>query len=633
MRKTVSFIVWLGLASWLGAESIHVGFHISTATEDAMAGGVAPTTFGEVVQPGETWNAVRSGGTGTGVSGLAFTRNDLKHADGTVSTASITGNAGYSGNVGLSWAAQNKDWVMMDGWFGLKESESVTVTNLPAAFTSGGYHVIVYGDSNSASRTMNYTIGSETKTIQDTGAFGGTFSAGANRVVFAGLTESSFTLTGNPGAGDSRSALNGVCIVAGDPFEVKSFTADDGYVAPGEPVKLAWEVPGATGIQITPGVGDVTGVTTNGLGEVVVNPGATTTYTLTASNASDVITQSLRIGVGPPRPNVLFFLVDDMGWQDTSEPFLVDTNGVEVVTPLNQRYRTPHMETLADRTMKFTRAYALPVCTPTRATLQTGMNSARHHITNWTHPTGAETGNNGSTGLTSPTNWRKRGLDATDQTLVQILQAAGYRTIHSGKAHFGSRPYFGSDPHNIGFDVNIAGNEIGHPGSYSGDYGQGGSRPVPGLAEYHNTGTFLTEAITLEMKKAMTESVSNGVPFFAWMAHYAVHAPFHIDPRFSANYPTLSGGALGYATLLEGMDKSLGDLMAHLDSLGIAEDTFVVFLSDNGGDAPIANGNAPLRGKKGHRHEGGVRVPMMAGWARTGAGSGFQASLPVAPSA
>jgi hypothetical protein len=113
------------------------------------------------------------------------------------------------------------------------------------------------------------------------------------------------------------------------------------------------------------------------------------------------------------------------------------------------------------------------------------------------------------------------------------------------------------------------------------------------------------------------------------MSHYAVHSPFEADPRFTANYPGLTGSALAYATLIEGMDKSLGDIMTKLNQLGVAKNTLVIFLSDNGGDAPIANGNAPLRGKKAMRHEGGIREPMIVAWAKSDASSPFQSNLTI----
>jgi arylsulfatase A-like enzyme len=338
------------------------------------------------------------------------------------------------------------------------------------------------------------------------------------------------------------------------------------------------------------------------------------------------------------RPNLLVFIVDDMGWQDTSLPFLHDAAGKPVTTELNRRYRTPHMESLAARGMKFTRAYAHPVCTPSRITLMTGKNPARHRVTNWTHPIGVENGDNDVKHLRSPDGWGKTGIAADEKTLPALLKAAGYRTIHCGKAHFGSRGAFGQDPKKIGFEVNIAGNEIGHPASYFAKESFGkGSNHVTGLEKWHGQDLFLTEVLTRELCGAIETAAKEKQPFFAYMAHYAVHSSFQADPRFAKNYSDLTKPQQAYASLIEGMDRSLGDLLAKLDALGIAENTFVVFLSDNGGDAPLQNdklqpivsGNAPLRGKKGMRYEGGIRIPMIAGWAKPAASHPAQEKLKI----
>lgn len=334
------------------------------------------------------------------------------------------------------------------------------------------------------------------------------------------------------------------------------------------------------------------------------------------------------------RPNVLFFLVDDMGVADTSVRFLRDAEGEPVDMPLNERYRTPSMERLAAQGRVFGNARAYAVCSPTRTSILTGQTAERLRITTWTHPkqvvdTGAADGP-----LRSP-DWRMEGLDPTLPTLPGILREAGYRTIHSGKAHFGPDATPAGDPLNVGFDVNIAGYGGGGPGSYWGEKNfsaawRGGSHDwdVPGLEKYHGTDTFLTEAITLEMRAAIDEAVAAGKPFFAHMSHYAVHAPFETDARFADNYPGLEGMPLAFATLIEGMDKSLGDLLDHLKAAGVAADTLVVFYSDNGSDGPP---NLPLRGKKGTRFEGGLRVPMIVAWAKPDPENPNQQRLPIPP--
>ena len=338
----------------------------------------------------------------------------------------------------------------------------------------------------------------------------------------------------------------------------------------------------------------------------------------------------------PTKPNVVIFLVDDMGPMDTSVPFMTDKNGSPQRYSLNEWYHTPNMERLAETGIRFSNFYAQSVSSPSRASLMTGQNSARHRTTNWIR---SESDNRCDYG---PHDWNWLGLRRSDYTLARLMSDAGYRTIHVGKAHFGPFRSEGEFPENIGFDVNIAGSSIGEPGSYLGENGYGFikgtySRAVPGLAKYHGTDTFLTEALTLEAIDQIDRSVEEGEPFFLYMSHYAVHNPFEIDKRFEGKYlsdSTKSRRAVGYATLVEGMDKSLGDILDHLKEIGVAENTLIIFMGDNGGDAPLgpARGwasSAPLRGKKGSEYEGGIRVPCIIGWAAPSSKSASQRRLPV----
>ena len=170
------------------------------------------------------------------------------------------------------------------------------------------------------------------------------------------------------------------------------------------------------------------------------------------------------------QPNIVLFMVDDMGWQDTSEPFWSQ------LTPYNKLCRTPNMERLARQGVKFTSAYACAVSSPTRTSLMTGMNAARHRVTNWTLNL------NTSTDVSDPElafpSWNVNGLQPADSTpivsngvyatsLTQILKDNGYYTIHAGKAHWGAKTTPGSNPLNLGFDVNIAGSEIGGPAIFT----------------------------------------------------------------------------------------------------------------------------------------------------------------------
>lgn len=335
------------------------------------------------------------------------------------------------------------------------------------------------------------------------------------------------------------------------------------------------------------------------------------------------------------RPNVVVFLVDDMGVMDTSVSFLTDEAGEPKRYPLNDYYRTPNMERLATRGVRFNNFYAMSVCSPTRVSIMTGQNAARHHATNWINP---EKNNCGPFG---PPQWNWEGLTTSDLTLARLLQRSGYRTIHVGKGHFGAREFAGAEPKNLGFDINVGGASFGAPGSYYGSqsYGLGTNRAfhaVPHLEKYHGTETFLTEALTIEAKSHVAEAVKEGEPFFLYLSHYAVHAPFNSDPRFAAHYQDSGkpAPAQAFATLIEGMDKSLGDVLDHLDELGVAENTLVFFLGDNGSDAPLGHEHAvacaaPLRGKKGAHYEGGMRVPFIAAWAKSNADHSYQKRLPI----
>ena len=336
-------------------------------------------------------------------------------------------------------------------------------------------------------------------------------------------------------------------------------------------------------------------------------------------------------GTAEEQPNIIVFLVDDMGLMDTSVPMLADSLGEPATHPLNRWYRTPNMERLASQGVRFSQFYAQSVSSPSRASLMTGQNATRHGVTNWIY---SESNNRNTYG---PPDWNWSGLDSSVYTLPRMLSDAGYRTIHVGKAHFGPFGSQGENPCNLGFDVNVAGCSIGEPGSYYGRDGYGlyrgtRSRAVPGLEEFFDDDVFLTDALTIMAEREMEVAIEAGKPFFLNMAHYAVHAPFMSDPRFMEHYSgdsTYSMSAKDFATLIEGMDRSLGELMDFLQEKGVARNTLIVFLGDNGSDAPIGDErgygpSAPLRGKKGTEFEGGMRVPMIVAWAAPDSDSRLQ---------
>ena len=326
-------------------------------------------------------------------------------------------------------------------------------------------------------------------------------------------------------------------------------------------------------------------------------------------------------------PNIILFLVDDMGWEDTSVPFS------ETVTANNKKYHTPNMERLAKGGLKFTNAYAAPVCTPTRVSIITGMNVAHHGVTNWTSPY-KDTYSDAKDSLYDPPDWNVNGFTpvagidkAVHATAFpQLLKEAGYFTIHVGKAHWGPQGTPGASPYNVGFIINISGHAAGHPQSYLSEDnygnlpGKNAPQSVPDLEQYYQSGTFLTEALTQEAIRSLEYPVSRKQPFFLNFGHYAVHVPLMADKRYYQKY--LDGGLdsseAKYASLIEGMDKSLGDVLDFVEKKGIKDNTVVLFLTDNGGLAltPPRGGthlmhNAPLKAGKGSVYEGGIRVPFI----------------------
>lgn len=306
-------------------------------------------------------------------------------------------------------------------------------------------------------------------------------------------------------------------------------------------------------------------------------------------------------GAESARPNIILILIDDLGWRD------LGCQG-------SAYYQTPYIDRLASEGVRFTDAYAAcAVCSPTRAAVLTGKYPARLLLTNWL-PDGR---------WNPKAKLREgrflRGLPVEEFTLAEALRAAGYRTASIGKWHLGSEPF--SLPEHHGFDVNIAGNAHGAPGSYFFPYQGNWLIPTTALRAKWSAlpdgkpGEYLTDRLTDEAVSFIRESKDQ--PFFLYFPHYGVHTPLQAKPEVTAKYERIAEaerqGKPEYAAMVESIDDSVGRVLATLRELKLDDNTVIIFTSDNGGFYN-ATSNAPLRANKGAYYEGGIRVPLIIKW-------------------
>lgn len=317
-----------------------------------------------------------------------------------------------------------------------------------------------------------------------------------------------------------------------------------------------------------------------------------------------------RAAEGARRPNILFILMDDMGWMDST------VYG-------SQYYRTPNMERLAKRGMVFTQAYAAnPFCSPTRASILTGKYPARLGITTPAchlpplppdQPLFAKEAP-ATQEVVCPES--QRVLPLEERTLAELLRDNGYRTAFIGKWHLGQPEAYW--PPAQGFEINIGGGQWPAPPSYFSPYHIRTISDGP-------QGEYLTDRLTDEACRYLEQHRSE--PFFLCLWHYAVHMPLQAkeeitqtyrslqDPRGKQNNPLM-------ASMLQSMDESLGRVLDTLDRLNLTDNTLLVFFSDNGGNeydrvGPeqwMPTNNDPLRSGKGSLYEGGTRVPLLVSW-------------------
>jgi arylsulfatase A len=306
------------------------------------------------------------------------------------------------------------------------------------------------------------------------------------------------------------------------------------------------------------------------------------------------------------RPNFVFILADDLGWAD------VGCYGSDL-------HETPNIDRLARQGMRFTDAYAAaPVCSPTRASIMTGKYPARLHMTIW-YESSANPPRNRR--LIPPVT--QGNMPHEQVTIAEVLKKAGYFTAHVGKWHLGDAAHY---PETQGFDVNIGGTFWGAPTTFFYPYGGssrwgGEFRYVPHL-EFGSEGEYLTDRLTDEAIRVLNRVKDK--PFFLNLCYHTVHTPIEGKPELVEHYkkkvkPGMHHQNYEYAAMVNSLDENVGRIIAKIGELGIAENTVIIFFSDNGGyinkyNKKTVTNNYPLRSGKGSLYEGGTRAPLIVRW-------------------
>ena len=294
------------------------------------------------------------------------------------------------------------------------------------------------------------------------------------------------------------------------------------------------------------------------------------------------------------KPNILFILIDDMGWMD------LGCQG-------NKNLHTPNIDALAKSGIRFTDAYApAPVCSPTRAAIMTGQSPARLQITN--HLPHQDRFTPKSSKLLPARMLNHLPLKYV--TLAEKLKKdAGYATAFIGKWHLYTGKNEKYNPLNQGFDINIGGCSYGGPPTFFDPY------RIDFLAN-RKKGEYLPDRLADETIAFITKQQSANKPFFVALWNYTVHWPMEAPADLLKKYknlPVRGYRDYRYAAMIEAMDNAVGKVLNSLDNLNLTDETLVIFSSDNGPFGGVGDAS-PLRADKGHLYEGGIRVPLIIRW-------------------
>jgi arylsulfatase A-like enzyme len=329
---------------------------------------------------------------------------------------------------------------------------------------------------------------------------------------------------------------------------------------------------------------------------------------LTIGSASLLPLGSAQRTKPPKKPNIVFFLIDDLGWKD------IGAYG-------STFYETPNVDSLAKAGMTFTDGYATcPVCSPSRVSILSGKYPARLDTTNYF--------GGRRKGKLIPAPYLDR-LPLEEVTLAEAMNEQGYKTFFAGKWHLGDEKFF---PEEQGFDINKGGQRGGGPpGGYFSPYKNSRLSNGP-------DGECLPDRLGDESIKFIQENQDN--PFLLYLSFYSVHTPLQTKETYQEKYKEKSTKVLVdeefkqvtpqrrhqarqaqkhpvYAGMIQSMDENIGKVLKKLDALGLSDNTIICFTSDNGGLSTSEGrptSNLPLKAGKGWLYEGGVRVPYIIKW-------------------